>query len=86
MRRLVLVLVLAVGCKKPSTGDVTRDWFEEHRSSMGHVRDMLRADGLRNIVSAKALPVWDAAKCPTTTTVYYEAIAPDGWYAERCRL
>jgi hypothetical protein len=184
MRTLVLVLAVTAACKKPSTGDVTRDWFEDHRSSMTHVRDLMRADpglvtsvglsptgivrgatsrtnrcgsvlrggefpwkcehgpdvgnvpeaevalglppsrlreygralvakqvdfgspcigpdtiqftladpesgdlcgGLRNVVAAKALPVWDAAKCPTTTTVYYEAIAPDGWYAQRCK-
>ena len=183
MRRLLL-LVLVAACKKPSTGDVTRDYFEDHRSSMTHVRDLLRADaglvrsvqmsptgvvrgvtgaknhcgsqlrggefpwkcttgpdvhdvpeteialglppsrlreygralnakqvdaddpclgpgtvrftlvdaesgercgGLRNVVAARSLPAWNTTACPTTAAVYYEPIAPDGWYAERCR-
>lgn len=184
MRRSAFLLVLlASACKKPSTGDVTRDYLEDHRSSMTHVRDMLREDaglvtsvqmsptgvvrgvtgaknhcgspragefpwvcttgpdvknvpetevalgllpsrlreygralnapqvdaddpcigpgtvrftlvdassvdtcsGLRNVVAAHSLPVWNASACPTKVSVYYESIAPDGWYAERCR-
>ncbi len=46
MRRFAFVLlVLAAACKKPSTGDATRDWFEDHRLGMTHVRDLLREDG-----------------------------------------
>lgn len=184
MRRLLLAVALTAACKKPSTGDVTRDWFEDHRSSMTHVRDLMRADaglvtsvglgptglvrgatsrtnrcasplpggefpwkcehgpdvgnvpeaevalglppsrlreygralnakqvelgspclgpdvivftladvesrdvcgGLRNVIAATSPPVWNAAQCPATTAVYFEAIAPDGWYAQRCR-